>query len=32
MPQPLTLVGIALLVIGVLRAVRVKPEAVPAAA
>ncbi|MGE8630161.1 DMT family transporter [Achromobacter denitrificans] len=32
MPQPLTLAGIACLMIGVLRAVRVKPEPLPAAA
>ncbi len=31
MPEPLTMAGIALLVVGVLRAVRVKPEPVPAA-
>jgi drug/metabolite transporter (DMT)-like permease len=32
MPQPLTLIGIACLMVGVLRAVRVKPEPLPAAA
>lgn len=32
MPEPLTMAGIALLVVGVLRAVRVKPEPVAAAA
>ncbi|WP_313380432.1 DMT family transporter [Achromobacter insolitus] len=32
MPQPLTLIGIACLIVGVLRAVRVKPETVPAPA
>jgi len=31
MPEPLTMAGIALLVVGVLRAVRVKPDPVPAA-
>lgn len=31
MPQPLTMVGIACLIVGVLRAVRVKPVPVPVA-